>query len=812
MKGGFSMSQYARIIVDVPTMQTDQPYTYSIPAVLTNQIEIGMRVIVPFGNGKRLVQGFVIDLFDKNEFDGRVKDIQSVVDLRPVVNTELLDLSEWIANETFSFRITALQMVLPSVMRATYKKRVRLIDEIDENLQDKLFQGQDSIDFDPEHMDAQIIKELLQLTKAEKAEMIYEVGNKAKVKMQLSIQPKLGFEAYENIRSGLRKNAKQQHLLVDYLQSLTENSLIPQKQVVEEVGVTPASITAGARNGWLEKVETEVYRDPYKDTIIEPTDMQELTSDQEVAVLAVDEAIKSGTNKTFLLQGVTGSGKTEVYLQTIAKALELRKTALMLVPEIALTPQMVKRVKSRFGDLVAVLHSGLSDGERYDEWRRIERKEAQVVVGARSAVFAPLDNIGVIIVDEEHEASYKQDETPRYHARDVVLWRSKRHQCPVILGSATPSLESRARAQKGVYEWLQLPHRINGHPMPEVTLIDMREEMKKTGESNFSEPLRHEITKRLEKKEQTVLMLNRRGFSSFVMCRDCGFVLPCPNCDTSLTLHMDTHTMKCHYCGHEEGIPKTCPNCHSRKIRYYGTGTQKVEEELKTLYPEAKILRMDVDTTRKKGAHEKILAKFGAKEADILLGTQMIAKGLDFPDVTLVGVLNADTALSLPDFRSSERTFQLLTQVSGRAGRAEKEGHVIIQTFNPDHYAIQYAKHHDYESFYKKEMSVRHMENYPPYYYTIQLTASYTDEAGAAKKMLEAVQFLKPVLSKNAIILGPTPKSIMRVNNRFYYQVVIKYKSEGQLKERLRELMTKSQAEVRKGLKLTIDSEPVNFI
>ncbi|MHC9536865.1 primosomal protein N' [Dellaglioa sp. BT-FLS60] len=807
------MMQYAKIIVDVPTMQTDQPYTYSIPELLTDEIEIGMRVIVPFGNGKRLVQGFVISL-DDDEFDGNVKDIQSIVDLKPVVNTELLDLSKWIANETFSFRITALQLVLPSVMRATYKKRIRLIDEIDKTLQAELFQGQDSIEFDPEHMDAEIIKKLSQLTKNEKAEIVYEVGNKAKVKKQLSIQPKLDFEAYEDIKSGLRKNAKQQHLLINYLQSLTEmaDKLIPQKQVVEQIGVTSSTITVGAKNGWLQKVETEVYRDPYKDTVIESTDMQKLTPDQEVAVKAVDEAIKSDTDKTFLLQGVTGSGKTEVYLQTIAKALELGKTALMLVPEIALTPQMVKRVKSRFGNLVAVLHSGLSDGERYDEWRRIERKEAQVVVGARSAVFAPLDNIGVIIVDEEHESSYKQDETPRYHARDVVLWRSQRHHCPVILGSATPSLESRARAQKGVYEWLQLPHRINGQPMPEVTLIDMREEMKNTGESNFSEPLRNEITKRLDKKEQTVLMLNRRGFSSFVMCRDCGFVLPCPNCDTSLTLHMDTHTMKCHYCGHEEGIPKVCPNCHSRKIRYYGTGTQKVEEELKTLYPEARILRMDVDTTRKKGAHEKILAKFGAKEADILLGTQMIAKGLDFPDVTLVGVLNADTALSLPDFRSSERTFQLLTQVSGRAGRAEKKGQVIVQTFNPDHYAIQYAKHHDYESFYRKEMSVRHMENYPPYYYTIQLTASYTDEAGAAKKMIEAVQFLKPVLSDQAIILGPTPKSIMRVNNRFYYQVVIKYKSENHLKDRLRELMTKSQAEVRKGLRLTIDSEPVNFI
>jgi primosomal protein N' (replication factor Y) len=484
----------------------------------------------------------------------------------------------------------------------------------------------------------------------------------------------------------------------------------------------------------------------------------------------------------------------------------------MLVPEISLTPQMVTRVKSRFGDLVAVLHSGLSNGERYDEWRRIERGEAKVVVGARSAVFAPLENIGLIIMDEEHESSYKQDETPRYHARNVAKWRSDYYGATVVLGSATPSLESRARAQKGVYQHLLLPERINQQPLPAVQVVDMRQELRKHAESNFSTELLDEIQIRMSRGEQSILMLNRRGYSSFIMCRDCGFVLQCPNCDISLTLHMDTHTMKCHYCGHEEPIPKICPNCQSHKIRYYGTGTQKVQEELQAIIPDAKILRMDVDTTRRKGMHEKLLNSFGNQEADILIGTQMIAKGLDFPNVTLVGVLNADTALGLPDFRSSERTFQLLTQVSGRAGRADKTGSVIVQTFNPDHYAIKLAQHHDYEHFFQMEMNIRHRGKYPPYFYTLQISVSHEEEAQAAKAIMNIAQFLKPNLDKNSIVLGPTPKSIARMNRKYYYQLVIKYKQDTRLHQLLTQMMDQIQKQSRHGVQISIDPEPQNFI
>ena len=567
---------------------------------------------------------------------------------------------------------------------------------------------------------------------------------------------------------------------------------------------------SGQEKGWLKIEEREVYRDPFKTVGSRASAPLDLTPDQKKAVAAIDNDILEEKNETFLLQGVTGSGKTEVYLQTIAQAINEGKTALMLVPEISLTPQMVSRVRSRFGEKVAVLHSGLSDGEKYDEWRRIKRQEAKVVVGVRSAVFAPLDNIGLIIMDEEHETSYKQEEMPRYSTRDVAIWRAKWHHCPVVLGSATPSLESRARAQKGVYRWLRLPKRINGKKLPAVQLIDMRQKYKEAPEPDFSLEMVEEIKKRIERQEQVVLMLNRRGFSSFVMCRECGYVLKCPNCDISLTLHMASHKMKCHYCGHEERIPYYCPNCGSKKIRYYGTGTEKVQQELSRLLPDARVIRMDIDTTRRKGAHRRLLQRFGNHEADILLGTQMIAKGLDFPNVTLVGVLNADTSLSLPNYRSSERTFQLLTQVSGRAGRAEKPGEVLIQTFNPQHYAIQCASRQDYERFFAIEMNVRHQLNYPPYYFTIRITVSAKTEEAAAKEIYRINQELKGVLSDSARIVGPSPQAILKIKKRYYYQLVVKYKREEKLDAYLQELLVQSQKGERQGIRVAIDRDPVN--
>ena len=626
------------------------------------------------------------------------------------------------------------------------------------------------------------------------------------------IQAAKEFEQLEEIRLGLRKGAKKKEQLLYYLQRLGTEKITAVKEM-KELGFSTALLNEAAKNGWLTFIEKEAYRDPFANQTFEKTTALSLNAEQQVAVETILQSVQEQQSQTYLLEGITGSGKTEVYLQVIAEVLNQGKTAIMLVPEISLTPQMVQRFKSRFGEHVAVMHSGLSQGEKYDEWRKIERGEAEVVVGARSAIFAPIENIGVIIVDEEHEASYKQEEPPRYHARDLAIWRSEYHHCPVVLGSATPSLESRARAQKNVYQRLRLTQRANqAATLPTIDVVDMRQEVENGNVSSFSMSLQEKLQERLEKNEQSVLLLNRRGYSSFVMCRDCGYVLPCPNCDISLTLHMDSKTMKCHYCGHEERIPYRCPNCGQDKIRYYGTGTQKVEEELQTLLPDSRILRMDVDTTRRKGAHEKILRTFGEGQADILLGTQMIAKGLDFPNVTLVGVLNADTALNLPDFRSSERTFQLLTQVSGRAGRAEKPGEVIIQSFNPEHYAIQLAKAQDYEDFYTKEMYIRHRGDYPPYYFTVQITASHPEENEAAKQMFQIATKLKQGLSPQAILLGPTPNAIMRVNNRYFYQVIIKYKQEPMLQPLLKEILTDTQRATARGLKLSIDAEPMNFI
>lgn len=807
------MTQIAHVIVDVPTMQTDQPYSYSIPKELENQLLKGMRVSVPFGRGKRKVQGFVVGIDDDNQFDGELKPIDAIVDLTPALNDELLDLAKYMARQTFAFQITCLYTMLPNVMKSKSKRYLRIIDELDEHTEFEIFKGRDEIEFDPEKMDNRVVSQLLKLKDENKVQMVYSVENRAKVKTVLGIKPALTFEALEEQRQSVRPNAHSQNKLISYLQSIIDTT-IRLTDAQQQSELSAQTFTVGEKKGWLTKVPMETYRTP-EVTIKEQDashDEVQLNENQQNAYNQIKAAITDESGQTFLLQGVTGSGKTEVYLRSIAQALAVGKTAIMLVPEISLTPQMVSRVKGRFGDQIAVLHSGLSNGEKYDEWRRINSGEAQVVVGARSAIFAPLQNIGVIIMDEEHETSYKQDETPRYHAREVAKWRAERHHAPLILGSATPSLETRARAEKGVYQRLELPSRINNQPLPEVKIVDMREELKKHTESNFSTELIEQLQQRMDRHEQSILMLNKRGYSSFVLCRDCGFVLQCPNCDISLTLHMDTHTMKCHYCGHEEAIPKICPNCQSSKIRYYGTGTQKVEQELSEKLPAARVLRMDVDTTRRKGMHEKILNSFGNHEADILLGTQMIAKGLDYPDVTLVGVLNADTALGLPDFRASEHTFDLLTQVSGRAGRAEKTGQVYIQTFNPDHYAIKLAKRQDYEDFFQKEMSIRHLGGYPPYYYTIQISVSHEQENMAAKMIYSMTNWLKPQIADECIILGPTPKAIARVNKRYYYQIVIKYKNGQRLNDLLTEIMQRVQSSSRQGYQISIDPDPQHFM
>ena len=802
------MSQYAQVIVDVPTMQTDQPYTYLVPDEWQAVIECGMRVEVPFGEGNRHIQGFVTALpTELEESKLSLKSLIRVIDLAPVVNQELLQLADYMKDVTFSFKINCLQTMLPAAMKAAYQKKFVLLDE-DHPVKETYFSQSNEIDWDVIEA-AGALTIFKRLREQSIVELRYLVKEKVNKKMIRYVKSLVTTDNYFVFKEQLRPNALRQHQLLEQLKTTPRETVT----FYREKELLSTHLKTAEKNGWLSFEEVESYRDPFENHDFPKTLPWQLNTEQQQAVSRILAAEAQGEATTFLLEGITGSGKTEVYLQSIAEILNKGKTAMMLVPEIALTPQMVQRFKSRFGKAVAVLHSGLSQGEKYDEWRKIERGEAQVVVGARSAVFAPLQKIGLIIIDEEHEATYKQEDTPRYHARDLAIWRSQYHHCPVILGSATPSLESRARAQKKRYELLYLTQRAHENAqLPSVTIVDLKEEYAQKNTSTFSRLLQEKISNRLQQKEQIVLLLNRRGYSSFMMCRDCGYVLPCPNCDISLTLHMDVKKMRCHYCGHQENIPKKCPDCQGEKIRYYGTGTQKVEEELQERFPSARILRMDVDTTRKKGAHEKILKAFEEQEADILLGTQMIAKGLDYPNITLVGVLNADTALNLPDFRSSERTFQLLTQVSGRAGRGAKPGEVIVQTFNPEHHSIVLAQAQDYEAFYQQEMILRHQSGYPPFYFTVKITISHPAEQVVAKKSYQIAEQLKNGLSPESRILGPTPSGIARIKNRYYYQIILKYKHEVHLHRMLREILETSQSEQRKNLYVSIDYEPLNFI
>ena len=578
-----------------------------------------------------------------------------------------------------------------------------------------------------------------------------------------------------------------------------EKEYVLRKELVD---ISLSSLNTLIKKNILLEKKLEHYRLRYNEKI-EPK--KELTEDQ---MKVVNEVLLNKGYCPYLLYGVTGSGKTEVYMELIEDALNRGKTSIVLVPEISLTPQMVLRFQKRFGDNIAAIHSALSDGEKYDEWRRIVKGEAKIVIGARSAIFAPLKNIGMIIIDEEHSDSYKQDDSnPRYSAKDVALIRAKYHDCPLIMGSATPSLEAFARAKKGVFKLLELPNRINGKELPKINIIDMNEIIKKT-KGHFSEELLAAISLRLKKKEQVILLLNRRGYSSFVTCKNCGYTFKCPNCDITLTYHKSSRTLRCHYCGYGTKVYDTCPNCHEKSINDLGVGTERIEEELGKLFPESRILRMDFDTTSKKGMHEKMITAFKNQEYDILLGTQIVSKGLDFDNVTLVGVINADTSLNIPDFRSSETTFSLLAQVAGRAGRSTKEGEVIIQTFNPDHYAIQYTKKHDYLGFYNKEMFIRRELKYPPFYYICYLKISGKDsdyiygEVNKIKKVLENKL-------ENTIILGPSPCTIFKLNNIYRYGIILKYKKEDNLREVLDKIIDHYKDNSK--LKLDINFNPSHF-
>lgn len=585
---------------------------------------------------------------------------------------------------------------------------------------------------------------------------------KAKVKSNINIKK----DKYLKLSSKqqaeeflLNSKAKKQNEIVE---DLLKNNLVSKNKYNNNIVKT--LIDKGIIN-----IE---YKEHYR--IDNTSTIKEMSTLNEYQIDALNK-IKTSNKEVILLNGITGSGKTEIYIHLIDEVVKNGKEAIMLVPEISLTPQIIQRFRNHFSNKIAIFHSGLSDGEKYDEYRRIKNKEASIVVGARSAIFVPFTNIGIIIIDEEHSSSYKQDHNPRYNAIDVAIKRGKYHNAKVVLGSATPRIETYARSKKGYYELVKLEKRANNAKLPIVKIIDMKDEIK-NGNTLFSRELINDIEEKLKNKEQIMLLLNKRGYSSYLMCKNCGEVVKCPNCDITLTYHKTSDMNRCHYCGYAENKKDFCTKCKVGTFQSFGIGTEKVEEEIKKIFNEARVIRMDIDTTTKKNSHEKIINSFMNHEYDILVGTQMIAKGLDFPLVTLVGVINADTILNLPDFRSLEKTYELISQVSGRAGRSKKEGKVIIQTFNPDNYGIMHAKNHDYNAFYNEEIKIRKKLKYPPYCFISIIKIGGKDFNETYMESKKIGNYIKNKIIENMIVLGPSIGSMSKINNIYYFEIIIKYR------------------------------------
>lgn len=694
----------AQVLVGIKTTHIDKTFSYKIPSFMKEQISVGSRVLVPFG--KQKLEGFVIDILDKVDTDYDLKEIIELIDLKPVLSSELLKLGKWMQGKTLCTLVNAYQTMLPNFMKAgnshkTTNKRVSYIRFINDY-----------------NITSSKQKELTELL-------------------------------------------KEKDILKSELSKLSASAL---KTLINHGNVEEYSVEVNRR------VSNNIILDTKKELSFQQND--------------VFNKVKSSFNefKPFLLHGVTGSGKTEVYLQLIDEVLNINKEALVLVPEISLTPQFISIFEGRFGSKVAVLHSGLSAGEKYDEWNRIENGEAKIVIGARSAVFAPLNNIGIIIVDEEHSTTYKQENHPRYSALDVALFRGKYHNAPVVMGSATPSLESYTRAQMGIYELLEMNNRINNN-LPSVYLVDMKDEIR-AAHPVLSRLLIEKIEDRISKGEQVMLLLNRRGYSTSISCHGCGFTHKCPNCDIPLIYHKNENVMSCHYCGYKVPKLKSCPICHGNDLSNMGMGTEKLCEYVSSKIKGAKVLRMDNDTTTRKGSHSEIINSFQNGDYNILIGTQMIAKGLDFSNVTLVGVISADSSLNIPDFRSSERTFELLCQVAGRAGRGTKSGEVIIQGFNIEHYSIVDASKHDYLSFYNHEMEIRKSLKYSPYYNISVISLKGKDSDYIYEEATKITTNLKNNLN-DCIILGPSFGAIPKINNLYNVQIILKYKKSDKIIEQL---------------------------
>ena len=729
------MPKFARVIVD---QSGSQIFDYEIPELLAGKIEIGSRVRVPVR--MRMALATVIEIMDQSEVKG-IRPIEHVVGEKPVFNPSLIRLGQWIAEYYCCPVEVAMRTILPQVIRKAevgHKKR--------------LF-----------------------------AWLLREVGE-------------------DELAEIAKKAPKQAEALV-FLRNAKGNVAIAK--LSEECGASSQTLQALVKKGIVATGEEVVQRDPHAQERFLHSPKLQMNEEQVEVFERVKAAIGrmspigpiSDPARPMLLHGVTGSGKTEIYLQAIEMVLALGKTAIVLVPEISLTPQTVERFKSRFSETqqgVAVLHSHLSQGERHDEWHKINDGSARIVIGARSAIFAPVRDLGLIVVDEEHENSYKQEEAPRYHARDIAVLRASLEGCAILLGSATPSIESFHNATTGKYELLNLTKRVDSQKMPFIRVVDMRlEALKQKGPAMLSDRLFAAITDRLAKKEQTILFLNRRGFSTSLVCSQCGYVCECPNCSVSLTFHRAAAKIVCHICGHNGVAPSKCPDCKDPKIRYSGTGTEKIEELVARVFPQGVVRRMDADAMSRKEAYKETLGAFRAGKIDILIGTQMISKGLHFPNVTLVGIINADLGLHLPDFRAGERTFQLLTQVAGRAGRGEVEGEVFIQSHTPFHPAIQFARHHDFQGFWEQEIEFRKQWDYPPYTHMVLITVRSPHEVKASFSTETLARRLKEDLPAGTNLGSPAPAPLERSHGNYRFQIMLRTKSILKFTRHLRAVLEK---------------------
>jgi len=800
---------YCDVSVPVPV---DRSFTYELPVTLRHRVQVGCRVLVPFGSRK--LTGVVLRLHSETPAQS-ARSVLKLLDAEPALDEELLRLARWIAE----YYCAPLGEVLRGMLPLSGETRRTTLYDLTEAGRDVARQ----LIVKPETDAALQVLSLLQ-DRQRSAE--YLAAKVAGAKPALRGLVKRGWVIAEEKHEGkdpLRLPAEK--LQAEFLRRpeldiklkkperelLAFLELHPGQHNLAVLGETIKRASEAARAlARRELIKLEIEQVSVASGFERP--VPQLNTDQQTACASVDEALKSGQFKAFLLQGVTGSGKTEVYLRSIETALDLGKNALLLVPEIALTPAMAGQFFHRFGKQVAILHSAFGDAERADQWRRIRRGQARVVVGTRSGVFAPVQALGLVIVDEEHDGSYKQQDTPRYHGRDVALMRAKEANAVAILGSATPSVESRYNADQGKYTMLRMPERIAKRPLPQVEIVDMRVEFLETKkQSTFSRKLVEEMEQRLAQGEQTMLLLNRRGFSSFVVCRSCGERLQCTNCSVVLTHHRRDRRMLCHYCGYAEKIPEECPKCGSDFIQFLGTGSERVEDELHQVLPVARIARLDRDSASGKGSFERILHAFRNGEIDILVGTQMIAKGHDIPNVTLVGVVLADIGLSMPDFRAAERSFQLLTQAAGRAGRGDVPGRVIVQTLNPDHYAIRFASEQDYEGFYRKEIEFRKWLRYPPFAAFANVVVRAEKQEEALRKATELGYLLEPA-AEGVRVMGPAEAPVPRLKNEFRYQILLKAAKRTVLRELLNKLRRYAGQEGWSATALVIDVDPISLM